>query len=154
MTEGESQLSFDLMVFAPEAAPRERESFMKWYSEQVEWDEGHSYDDPVVSTPQLRGWFTEMIAQFPPMNGPCAVDDPDDPHVTDYSVGKNVIYAAFAWSQAEPALALMTQLAAKHGVGLFDLTDGTIYFPSDAGRLVALPGQTARSSSKPWWKFW
>ena len=124
-------MSYDLMVFDAETAPREREAFISWYDRQTRWDESHGYDDPQVTTPELRAWFEEMIQTFPPMNGPLASDDPDDPHVTDYSVGRSVIYAAFAWSQAEVAHQRMGELAAKHGVGFFDVSseDGSTWFP-------------------------
>ena len=102
-------MSYDLMVFAPEAAPKGREAFMEWYDEQSEWEEEHSYDNPEVSTPALRAWFLEMIQSYPAMNGPFSSDDlpVDEASVTDYSVGRSVIYAAFAWSKAEQAYEAM-----------------------------------------------
>ena len=45
-------MSYDLMVFDPEAAPVDRHAFMEWYEAQAEWSEDHSYDDPSVSTPR------------------------------------------------------------------------------------------------------
>ena len=47
-------MSYDLMVFDPAAAPREREEFMQWYDAQTEWAEDHECDDPAVTTPALR----------------------------------------------------------------------------------------------------
>ncbi|TFI57781.1 hypothetical protein E2493_13205 [Sphingomonas parva] len=124
-------MSYDLMVFDPEAAPREREAFLRWYHEQVQWDEGHSYDDPRVTTPALASWFTEIAEAFPPINGPLASDDYDNPKLTDYSIGRSVIYAAFTWSQVEAAHLAAESLAAKHGVGFFDVSSdqGDIRFP-------------------------
>src|SRR5262249_6736223 len=72
--------------------------------------------------PLLKEWFRETIAVFPPMNGPLASDDPDDPNVTDYSLGRSVIYGAFAWSEAEAAYKHVRDSAAKHGVGFFDVS--------------------------------
>lgn len=127
------------MVFDAAAAPAGRDAFMAWYEEQTAWSEDHGYDDPAVSTPALRAWFMEVIAQFPPMNGPHAPDDlPDDEALaTDYSVGASVIYAGFAWSKAEPARAAVFALAAKHGLGFFDASasDAGIWLPND-GQLV------------------
>ncbi|WP_413375184.1 hypothetical protein [Paenibacillus taichungensis] len=37
----------------------------------------------------------------------------------EYSLGKEVIYAAFAWSVAEDAYKMMRELAKKHSVGFF-----------------------------------
>ncbi|MGC5776747.1 hypothetical protein [Paenibacillus pabuli] len=45
-----------------------------------------------------------------------------DNRLTEYSVGKEVIYAAFAWSVAEDAYKMMRELARKHNVGFFDLS--------------------------------
>ncbi|MBD8871203.1 hypothetical protein [Rhodanobacter sp. DHB23] len=123
-------MSYDLMVFDPDAAPKERESFMSWYDKQTEWSEDHSYNDPIVTAPALQAWFREMIQFFPPMNGPLAADS-DASEVTDHSIGKSVIYSAFAWSVAEHAYNKMRELAIKHRVGFFDVSsdDGEILFP-------------------------
>lgn len=133
-------MSYDLLVFAPRAAPADRGAFLEWWEAQSEWAEGHSYDDPEVSTPELRSWFFEMIKSFPPMNGPFAAEElpPDDSAVTDYSIGKHVIYAAFAWSEAEVAYEKVFSLAGKHGVGVLDASSDTaaVWLPDGKGGLV------------------
>ncbi|GAB5398905.1 MAG: hypothetical protein Aureis2KO_04900 [Aureisphaera sp.] len=109
---------------------------MDWFDNQSEWKEQHSYDDPKVSSEEMRNWFFEMIQTFPAMNGPYAHDDIDNPKLTDYSTGKDVIYAAFSWSEAENAYPKMLELAKKHKVGFFDVSsnNGNIFFPdSDNG---------------------
>ena len=133
-------MSYDLMVFEPTAAPRDRSGFLSWYDEQTQWAEGHGYDDPAVSSPLLRAWFLEMIESFPAMNGPYASGDIDDPKVTDYSVGKDVIYVAFAWSQVDPAFKTMAAVAKKHGLGFYDVSaeDGAIVFPGEFGNFSKL----------------
>ncbi|MEZ5052877.1 MAG: hypothetical protein R2767_10985 [Chitinophagales bacterium] len=155
-------MSYDLMVFRKEAAPKTRTDFMKWYQDQTEWTEEHSYDDPANTSTELRNWFMEMTQTFPAMNGPFASDDDDNPNVSDYSIGKDVIYVAFAWSLAEQAYTTMLKLAEKHGVGFFDVSsdNGDILFP-DNGKLKAIDNTTTNSNnstgekeSKPWWKFW
>ena len=132
-------MSYDLMVFAPEQAPKEREGFLEWYDEQSEWEEEHSYDNPEVSTPALRAWFMEMIKSYPAMNGPfSSVSLPENEStVTDYSVGQSVIYAAFAWSKAEQAYDAMFKLAAKHGVGFFNASsdNAEVWLPDGKGGL-------------------
>lgn len=124
-------MSYDLMVFDPASAPKDRESFLAWYDQQTEWNEEHSYGDPAVTTPALQAWYRDMIQFFPAMNGPFAVDS-DASEVTDHCVGKSVIYSTFAWSVAEQAYAKTRELAIKHGVGFFDVSsdDGEILFPS------------------------
>jgi hypothetical protein len=132
-------MSYDLMVFDVAAAPAGREAFMAWYRQQSEWSEEHDYDDPAVSTPALRAWFMELIERFPAMNGPLAPkDEPeDDALLTDYSVGKSVIYAAFAWSKSEAAREAVFSLAAKHGLGFFDASSNHagVWLPKN-GELV------------------
>jgi hypothetical protein len=135
-------MSYDLMVFDPAAAPQKRAEFMEWYEEQVKWSEDHSYEDHSVTSEILQNWFLEMIQHFPAMNGPLASGEDDEPTVTDYCIGRSVIYTAFAWSCAESAYQKMRELAVKHQVGFFDVSaeEGEILFPND--------------KSKPWWKIW
>ena len=151
-------MSYDLMVFRKEAAPKTRTDFMKWYQDQTEWTEEHSYDDPANTSTELRNWFVEMIQTYPAMNGPFASDDDDNQNVSDYSVGKDVIYVSFAWSLAEQAYNKMLELAEKYGVGFFDVSsdNGDIFFP-DNGKLKPIDNpinnsnsSTAEQESKPW----
>jgi hypothetical protein len=123
-------MSYDLMVFDPSAAPRDPGDFMRWYESQTKWSEGHSYDDPAVTSPPLQAWFHEMRTFFPPMNGPNA-SRADDPTVTDHCIGRHVIYSAFAWSVAESAYLKMRELAVKHRLGFYDVSgnEGEIFFP-------------------------
>lgn len=146
------------MVFEKEKAPRKRKDFMDWYNKQTEWSENHSYDDPKVSSQKLRDWFTEMIKIFPAMNGPYASDNHDNDNVSDYSIGMDVIYVAFAWSVSEKAYKIMIDLAEKFEVGFFDASsdNADIYFP-DNGKLVPIDKSSNSEKStriKPWWKIW
>lgn len=137
------------MVFRPDIAPRTRPEFMSWYHEQTQWSEGHGYDDPAITSVNLRSWFLEMIETHPAMNGPYAnEEDEDNEFVTDYSIGKDVIYAAFSWSLAEQAYEKMKALAEKHGVGFFDASadEGNILFPSDNGKYQSIDRQGNLSS--------
>jgi len=134
-------MSYDLAVFEPEAAPKNRAEFLAWFERQTKWDEPHGYDDPAVSTSTLRSWFMDIIKEFPPMNGPYAGNDLvdiDDSHLTDYSVGTSLIYAAFAWSLAELAYTTMFRLAEKHRIGFFNVSSdtGEVCLPDAAGKLV------------------
>ena len=149
-------MSYDLMVFESTVAPRDRKAFMAWYDQQTEWSESHGYNDPTVCSPQLRAWFFEMIETFPAMNGPHASDDDDDNEkLTDYSLGKDVIYSCFSWSQVDPAFQHMVALAKKHGAGFFDVSadDGAIVFPGEFDGFAKFAG-AASQDKKPWWRFW
>ena len=146
------------MVIDPKAPPSGRTGFMDWYRQQTQWKEGHRYDNPDVSAPELRAWFLEMITQYPAMNGPYASEDVDNSKVTDYSVGRSVIYAAFAWSEAEAAFEIMFRLAKKHSIGFFDVSagNGGVWVPDSAGDYVCVHGHGAGSSKheRKWWQFW
>ena len=141
-------MSYDLMVFDPLVAPKERKEFMEWYKNQTEWTEDHNYQDHAVTTDKLKAWYQEMMTYFPPMNGPLASDDDiDNPNVTDYSIGQHVIYSGFAWSVAEKAYPMMRNLAIKHSVGFFDVS-------ADNGEILFPPHNTSPKEKKPFWKFW
>ena len=133
-------MSYDLLVFQPDQAPVSRSEFLAWWSEQSKWSEGHSYADPVVSTPALRNWFLDMIATWPAMNGPFAPAGwPDDvSSVVDYSVGRSMIYAGFRWPAAERAHQAVFTAAAKHGVGFFNASSdlGEVWLPDGNGGLA------------------
>lgn len=123
-------MSYDLMVFEKTKAPKTKKEFLQWFGKQTEWSEDHDYETIGVASPALQNWFQEMKETFPPMNGEYAPDqkllDEDEnleSHTVDYCIGRNVIYAAFAWSTAEEAYELVRKLAQKHDVGFFDVSD-------------------------------
>ncbi len=137
-------MSYDLMVFEKTKAPTTKKEFLEWYEKQVEWSEEHDYQTISVSSPALQNWFMEMKEVFPPMNGeyapPLELLDEDknlEHYMTDYSIGRDIIYAAFAWLVAEEADEQMRSLAQKHNVGLFEVSadDGEIILP-DGTRIV------------------
>jgi hypothetical protein len=47
-------MSYDLMVFSKEAAPKTKPEFMAWYDTQVKWAEEHGYNDSAITTPELQ----------------------------------------------------------------------------------------------------
>ncbi len=130
-------MSYDLMVFEITKAPKTKKEFMDWYDRQTEWAEEHDYETVGVTSSALQKWFMEMKDTFPPMNGEFAPDEEAiendenlEEHLTDYSIGYNVIYAAFSWSLADEAYEKVRSLAQKHGVGFFDASgDGDIILP-------------------------
>jgi hypothetical protein len=131
-------MSYDLLVFEPSAAPRDRAEFLKWWSAQSQWTEEHGYNDPSVPPLALQSWYNEITATFPNLNGPGVSDDEIGPRHTDYTLGQSLIYAGFAWTEAETAYPLVRELAVKHQVGFFDAScdepEPEIYFPGDSLR--------------------
>jgi hypothetical protein len=140
-------MSYDLMVFDPEAAPRDRDAFFDWYHRITKWDEGHDYNDPANTSPQLARWYRAMIPQFPAMNGPDGISD-DDPaldsgFVTGYTCARNAIYLDFRWSVAAEAYNATLSLAALHKVGFFDVSadDGAVWLLGPNGYRIAHGGR-------------
>jgi hypothetical protein len=91
-------MSYDLMVFSPEAAAKTKPAFMAWYDLQTEWAEEHAYNDPTITTPALQAWLQEMEHTFLNMKDPNVIDDHTNAYETDCGIGRVVIYAAFSCS--------------------------------------------------------
>ena len=130
-TDKDNRMSYDLMVFAPEAAPaKKRGPFLDWYDQQSEWDEGHDYDDAAVCTPALRAFYEEIAQAFPPL-----LDDDDNG--TDYTIGKSVIYMSFGWDSIDAAHETVVRLASKHALGFFDVSSdlAETWLPDGKGAL-------------------
>ncbi|UOR04057.1 hypothetical protein MUN82_14015 [Hymenobacter aerilatus] len=147
-------MSYDLLVFSKEAAPKTRTEFMGWYDAQTEWKEEHIYSDPAITTHELRAWLMEMEQTFPDMNGPNTTDGHKSDYETDYSIGRVVIYAAFSWSLAKEAHETAHRLARKYQVGFYDPSfEGPILLPEngDLG-LIEEVDQQNPGLKKPWWK--
>jgi len=113
-------MSYDLMVFLPEAAPRKRAEFLAWYDAQTEWPEEHDYDDASLTAPPLQAFFAELSADFAPV----ADDAPAEVETgADYTIGKHLIYISFLdWDKIDQAHEAVYRLAAKHALGFFDVS--------------------------------
>jgi hypothetical protein len=116
-------MSYDLMVFEPETAPKNHDAFMEWYFGLTKWNDG-PYDNPARTSARLRAWVQEMQRTFPDMNTPEAeIHLQDDEGVLgDYTIGRQFVYAGFAWSKAVAAAGEAERLAKLHGVGFFDVS--------------------------------
>jgi hypothetical protein len=127
-------MSYDLMVFEPNAPPASHAEFLDWYAEQTKWSEDHGYDDPALSSANLRAWFEDMIEIFSPVHGQLAKGRVEEEvSSADYAIGAEFILVSFAWSMAEAAYITVARLAEKHHVGLFNA--------SSSGEEVWLPGE-------------
>jgi hypothetical protein len=132
-------MSYDLMVFEPDAVPASHAEFLDWYAGQTKWGEDHGYDDPALSSASLRAWFADMIEIFPPMHGRFARERgaEDGASSSDYAIGADFIYVSFAWSEEEAAYMTMARLAEKHHLGLFNASSSgeEVWLPMD-GRMT------------------
>ncbi len=136
------------MVFEPEAAPKQHEEFIAWCTEQTESVEGTADGDPSMTSERLRNWFSEIIATFPPLNGPFAGAElpEDEARATDYEIRKESIYLCFRWSKMAMAYQTVFDLAAKHGVGFFNASsdNGEVWLP-EHGKLVLASADAPKS---------
>lgn len=138
-------MSYDLMIFDAAFMPTGRESFMAWFKEQTQWADDIDYNNPDNCTRSLRAWFDDFRQCYPPMNGPLASDDYDNPKVSDYTIGTTFIYIAFAWSEAENAYWNVFAIAQKHKVGFFDVSsnNGCVWIPGADGNYVHAHGESS-----------
>ena len=129
------------MVFEPDSVPAEHDEFLEWYTRQTKWSEDHGYDDPANTSPHLRAWFYDIVQMFPSINKPVSLDEPaaDENSSTDYAIGRDFIYASFAWSKSEAAYMTVARLAEKHRLGLFNATSTgeEVWVPGDGKMVLA-----------------
>lgn len=144
-------MGYNLLVFEPSAAPKEAGPFLAWYAKQTDWSGSDDYNDYEATTPRLRAFFLDMVATHPPMNGPLASDEPDDSDVklTDYSIGRDIIYLGGSWENADTALALALQLAEKHRLGVFDTTSEVVWLPAKGKMAPAFETASAQGERPP-----
>lgn len=134
-------MSYDLLVFDPKIAPRERAEFIAWYRDLTCWK-----DQSTDLERNLRRFFDHITRAFPEMNPAlmppatlwgrlmghkakrARVVDVDDPRLTEYTLTRHAIYMAFAWSQSQSARDAVIEGAIAAGVGFFDVsaTEGVI----------------------------
>ncbi len=134
-------MSYDLMVFDPEAAPKSHRAFLDWFTNAMETDDGICFADPAIATAPLRAWYAEMIEIFPNLSGPGASEElPEDEAIaSDYSIGKDAIYVCFAWSKVEPAYRACFELAEKHQLGFVNASshNSEVSLPTPTGLKIA-----------------
>ncbi|WP_421697990.1 hypothetical protein [Ancylobacter sp.] len=144
-------MGYNLMIFEPSVAPKEAAPFLAWYAQQTDWNDTDDYDDYEATTPRLRAFFLDMVATHPPINGPLAADalDDSDIRLTDYSIGRDIIYLGGSWETADTALALALQLAEKHGLGVFDTTSDVVWLPAKGKMAPAFETAPAQGERPP-----
>src|SRR6266478_1960492 len=107
----------------------------------TEWEDPRGCYDPGICSPPLKAWYLDMIKEFPALNGPYAKladSDAESAAISEYNVAKHLIYVAFAWSMVEPAYESCFRLAARHGLGFFDVSgdEGAAWLPDENGGLA------------------
>ena len=132
-------MSYDLMVFEPDAVPRAHGEFLEWCTRQTKWSEDHGYNDPSLTSENLRAWFQEIARIFPPMNETPPEAAEEEASSSDYAIGADFIYASFAWSKAESAYMTVARLAEKYRLGLFNASSSgeEVWIPEDGQMALA-----------------
>ncbi|MEP4197049.1 MAG: hypothetical protein ABJL99_15595 [Aliishimia sp.] len=156
-------MSYDLMVFDPQIAPRERDAFMVWYKDTVTWSHEKDYSSPEGMSGNLQMFYDSLRQQFPAMNGPDRIDldaprppktllqkvfgggapppaDIDEATLTDYTCAPHAIYLCFAWSLAEKAYNQTFNTALSCGVGFFNVSAKNGEVLHDAGQFYDFMG--------------
>lgn len=131
-------MSYDLVVFDPAAAPRDRNGFLDWIKYALSAADGPPRTDPAAASPGLWAWHRDMCEMFPAGDGPRAYD-PFSTQATKnatYRFASHAILAGFHWEVSGPALYRVKKLAQAHSLGLFDASgaDGAVWIASARGR--------------------
>jgi hypothetical protein len=138
-------MSYDLLAFDPNVAPRDREAFKEWWAVQAQWGEDHGYNDPSVTTPELQRFYGLMTSDFQDIG---SLSDEEDvgSRTSDYSIGKSVIYVAFPWPEADLAYNKFRESAVQSGVGFYEVS-------TDQGmEELFFPGDTLQPASQGSWR--
>ena len=127
-------MSYDILVLDKHKRFKTGDEFLAWYDQVTKWDEDIDYNDYRHATPSLQSWFLEMKDIARPMNGEFAPPDEEvdsgDFMEADYTIGKEHIYVAFAWSDAEHVYPIIEAMAKKHDVAFFELVgSGDVIYP-------------------------
>ncbi len=133
------------MVFDPTSAPgTSRAAVIAWLEDEAEWGDG-PYDDPARGTPAVQAWLEELLREFPAVDGPRAHAG-HHPRLTDYTIGRAVVYACFPWTAVEAAYEAVVSAAATHGLGVYDVSsdDLALWLPDGKGELALLEKATTK----------
>lgn len=61
-------MSYDVMLFDANSAPRERAVFDSWFNTLTQWEGDLDYNDYTHATPALQSFYKELIKSYPSVN--------------------------------------------------------------------------------------
>ena len=100
--------------------------FLEWYDGVTQWNDDLDYNDYEHATPHLKDWFLKMKDIVPPLNGKYAPSDDDLGNgryqEADYTIARDGIYMALAYSDADEVKAIAFDLAEKNNLSYFDIS--------------------------------
>jgi hypothetical protein len=126
-------MSYDFMVIDSHKRFKNSKEFLGWYSGVVECNDDVDYNDYRHATPELQQWFLSMKERVRPMNGEFAPAAEEvgmgEFEEADYSISRDFIYVALAYSDVKEVGPIAFGLAKKHGLSFFNVSgDGILYF--------------------------
>ncbi len=126
-------MSYDILVFLPEAAPPHREDFLAWFGRVVRLQDGHLSNNPEGAPAPLRRWWDSVSRTFPLVttSGLQSLDAHENWHGADYRFSDEAIFARFQWELWRKALRTSQRAAQDCGIGLFDVSghDAAVWMP-------------------------
>ncbi|MCM1177995.1 MAG: hypothetical protein NC308_09465 [Clostridium sp.] len=92
-------------------------------------DLDNATDDKSCLNPELEMMYKDLIAIFPPMNGPDAHEDDNADNTIDYCFLPEVIFADMGYSQSEEFWTAIAPLLKKYRCALCDCGYHDLYWP-------------------------
>jgi hypothetical protein len=136
-------MSFDLGIWYPDKRLSVAEAGER-YGRLCEGD-----TDGLVEHPAVQAFYEELIAKHP------EIDDIPEERIDDHEYcpwsiamdrSAGHVIMCCVWSRAEYVREHVGNLAAKHGLVLYDPQQDAVIFPDDPKR--------SSTAQKPWWKVW
>ena len=131
-------MSYDLIVFEAEGAPRELSAFVDWHIANAEAAEESETSLKMPASDRFAAFYDDMVVTYPDMNGPSGEGMDEGERLTGYEFQPKYILMDFRWSVAEDAFFAVMTSAQAHGLGVYDLNDAVIY-PGNEPHSAAVP---------------
>ena len=138
-------MSFDLMVFDADIAPKDKKGFREWFEQEAGEQGPESSDLPeICKNDAFRAFYEQMAEVFTPFNGPDAVHLPENAsqlrilRTGEYSFRRHSAYMCFGWPAQDFARAACSTFSKELGLGFYMLStrypqvrfpDGTYVYP-------------------------
>lgn len=136
-------MSYDVIVFDPETAPRKEDDFFEWLDDLGETFEGSEENIPDTLSANLRAFYDDLRRTYEPVSGPHAYvgEIHETTKVCEYFFGEKTIDLAFGWQLSSDGrkAVLQSAIAAKVGVYMSSDEDGPAF---DANELIKLMADT------------
>lgn len=127
-------MSYYIMIIDHQPQFKDGKEFYTWYNNVTQWNDTIDYNDYHHTTNSLQQWFLEMKDVVRPLNGEFAPSDDEletgEYLEADYSIGKDFIYVALAWTDCEKTSKKAFELARNYKLSYYDVSgDDELHFP-------------------------